>query len=63
VFGRQIESEADAGKLEAFEKAGKLKRIPFADRAQIHDGYVHLNDKPGFGIEIDWRFVDAHRLS
>lgn len=35
----------------------------FADRAQIHDGYVHLNDKPGFGIEIDWRFVDAHRLS
>ena len=35
VFGRQIESEADAGKLEAFEKAGKLKRIPFADRAQM----------------------------
>jgi L-alanine-DL-glutamate epimerase-like enolase superfamily enzyme len=35
----------------------------FTERAQIRDGYVHLNDKPGFGIEIDWRFVEAHRLS
>jgi tripartite ATP-independent transporter DctP family solute receptor len=32
AYGRQIESSEDAGKLEAFEKAGKLKRIPFADR-------------------------------
>jgi L-alanine-DL-glutamate epimerase-like enolase superfamily enzyme len=33
----------------------------FADRAQIRDSYVHLNDRPGFGIEIDWQFVEAHR--
>jgi tripartite ATP-independent transporter DctP family solute receptor len=35
VFGRQIESGADEEKLVALEKAGKLKRIPFADRAQM----------------------------
>ena len=35
VFGRQIESGADEEKLVAMEKAGKLKRIPFADRAQM----------------------------
>jgi tripartite ATP-independent transporter DctP family solute receptor len=32
AYGRQIESSEDAAKLEALEKAGKLKRIPFADR-------------------------------
>jgi tripartite ATP-independent transporter DctP family solute receptor len=35
VFGRQIESGADEEKLVALEKAGKLKRIPFVDRAQM----------------------------
>jgi tripartite ATP-independent transporter DctP family solute receptor len=35
VFGRQIESGADEEKLVAMEKAGRLKRIPFADRAQM----------------------------
>jgi tripartite ATP-independent transporter DctP family solute receptor len=32
AYGRQIESSEDAKKLEALEAAGKLKRIPFADR-------------------------------
>jgi tripartite ATP-independent transporter DctP family solute receptor len=32
AYGRQIESSEDAAKLDAMEKAGKLKRIPFADR-------------------------------
>jgi len=32
VYGRQIESSEDTAKLEALEKAGKLKRIPFTDR-------------------------------
>jgi TRAP-type C4-dicarboxylate transport system substrate-binding protein len=32
AHGRQIESSEDTAKLEAFEKAGKLKRIPFTDR-------------------------------
>jgi TRAP-type transport system periplasmic protein len=35
IHGRQIESSEDAAKLEALEKAGKLKRIPFADRAAM----------------------------
>jgi TRAP-type C4-dicarboxylate transport system substrate-binding protein len=35
VYGRQVESSEDSAKLDAMEKAGKLKRIPFADRAQM----------------------------
>jgi TRAP-type transport system periplasmic protein len=35
AYGRQIESSEDASKLEALEKAGKLKRVPFADRAEM----------------------------
>ncbi len=35
AYGRQIESSEDAMKLDALEKAGKLKRIAFADRAQM----------------------------
>jgi TRAP-type transport system periplasmic protein len=35
AYGRQVESSEDNAKLEALEKAGKLKRIPFADRAQM----------------------------
>src|SRR5688500_8424510 len=35
AYGRQIESSEDTAKLEALEKAGRLKRIPFADRAQM----------------------------
>lgn len=32
AHGRQIESSEDSAKLEALEKAGKLTRVPFADR-------------------------------
>src|SRR5258705_546979 len=32
AYGRQVESSEDSQKLEALEKAGKLKRVPFADR-------------------------------
>src|SRR3954447_16501242 len=35
AHGRQIESSEDASKLDAMEKAGKLKRVPFADRAEM----------------------------
>jgi TRAP-type C4-dicarboxylate transport system substrate-binding protein len=35
VFGREIESGADSSKLETMEKAGRLKRIPFTDRAAM----------------------------
>jgi TRAP-type C4-dicarboxylate transport system substrate-binding protein len=35
AYGRQVESSEDSAKLDALEKAGKLKRVPFADRAQM----------------------------
>ena len=35
AHGRQVESSEDAAKLDALEKAGKLKRVPFTDRAQL----------------------------
>ena len=35
AYGRQIESSEDEAKLEALEKSGKLKRVPFTDRAQM----------------------------
>jgi TRAP-type transport system periplasmic protein len=35
AYGRQVESSEDEQKLVALEKAGKLKRIPFTDRAQM----------------------------
>jgi len=35
AYGRQAESSEDEQKLVALEKAGKLKRVPFADRAQM----------------------------
>jgi TRAP-type C4-dicarboxylate transport system substrate-binding protein len=35
LYGRQIESEEDETKLEALEKAGRLKRVEFAERAQM----------------------------
>lgn len=35
AHGRQIESSEDAQKLTALEKSGKLKQVPFADRAAM----------------------------
>jgi len=35
AYGRQIESSEDGAKLDAMEKAGKLKRIAFKDRDQM----------------------------
>jgi len=35
IHGRQIESSEDSAKLDALEKAGKLKRIQFTDRAAM----------------------------
>ena len=35
AYGRQVESSEDAAKLDALEKAGKLKKIVFTDRAQM----------------------------
>ena len=35
AYGRQVESGEDEQKLAAMEKAGKLKRVPFSDRAAL----------------------------
>jgi len=35
AYGRQIESSEDTAKLDVLEKAGRLKRVPFADRAAM----------------------------
>jgi tripartite ATP-independent transporter DctP family solute receptor len=35
AYGRQVESSEDEQKLVALEKGGKLKRVPFADRAAM----------------------------
>jgi TRAP-type transport system periplasmic protein len=35
AYGRQVESSEDSAKLDALEKAGKLKRVAFADRAEM----------------------------
>ncbi len=49
----------------AVESHGSHDRDPiwqgmYLDRAQIKDSYVHMNEKPGFGYEVDWKFVNAH---
>jgi D-galactarolactone cycloisomerase len=47
------------------ESHGNADRDPlwfelFAERAQVKDGMVHLNDLPGFGFEIDWKTVKKY---
>jgi L-alanine-DL-glutamate epimerase-like enolase superfamily enzyme len=32
----------------------------FLNHPELHDGHLHLNDKPGFGLEVDWAFVDKY---
>jgi L-alanine-DL-glutamate epimerase-like enolase superfamily enzyme len=49
------------------ESHGGAERDPLthhviATRAGFRDGYVHLNDLPGFGIEIDWKAVEHYAL-
>jgi L-alanine-DL-glutamate epimerase-like enolase superfamily enzyme len=34
----------------------------FRDHPKLHDGYLEIGDAPGFGLEIDWRFVDKYRI-
>jgi L-alanine-DL-glutamate epimerase-like enolase superfamily enzyme len=48
------------------ESHGDAHRDPvssglYRERAQVRDSHLHLNDKPGFGVEIDWEFVKRYR--
>ena len=49
----------------AVESHGDPDRDPiwhglFSERTQVLNSYVYMNDKPGFGIEIDWDFAKKH---
>jgi D-galactarolactone cycloisomerase len=50
----------------AVESHGDARRDPvshhlYKEPVQTRDSHVHLSDKPGFGVEIDWTFVEKHR--
>ncbi len=50
----------------AVESHGDARRDPvshhlYKEPVETRDSHVHLNDKPGFGVEIDWSFVEKHR--
>jgi L-alanine-DL-glutamate epimerase-like enolase superfamily enzyme len=49
----------------AVESHGNEERDPishhlYKEPVETKDSYVYLNDKPGFGVEIDWDFVKKH---
>ena len=33
------------------------------NRPQLKDGYCTLPEGPGWGMELDWAYVEKHRLS
>jgi L-alanine-DL-glutamate epimerase-like enolase superfamily enzyme len=33
----------------------------FRDHAELRGGHLIIGDKPGFGLEVDWGFVDKYR--
>lgn len=48
------------------ESHGDAARDPvsaglYRGHIEVRDSHVHLNDKPGFGVEIDWDFARRHR--
>jgi D-galactarolactone cycloisomerase len=48
------------------ESHGDPERHPiqhgmYTEGPEVRDGMVHLNESPGFGIDIDWAFINKHR--
>jgi D-galactarolactone cycloisomerase len=39
-----------------------LRHNLYGGRMHMKDGYIHLEDKPGFGLEIDWKVVERYRM-
>jgi L-alanine-DL-glutamate epimerase-like enolase superfamily enzyme len=35
----------------------------FREHPHLHDGRLQISDKPGFGLEVDWDFVEKHQGS
>ena len=34
----------------------------FREHPELRDGHLIVGDKPGFGLDPDWGFVDKYRL-
>ena len=34
----------------------------FREHPKLRDGHLQLGEKPGFGLEVDWAFVDKYRI-
>jgi L-alanine-DL-glutamate epimerase-like enolase superfamily enzyme len=34
----------------------------FREHPVLRDGHLHLDNKPGFGLDVDWTFVDKYRI-
>jgi L-alanine-DL-glutamate epimerase-like enolase superfamily enzyme len=35
----------------------------FQEHPELRDGHLHFGDRPGFGIEPDWQFVEHYRVT
>jgi D-galactarolactone cycloisomerase len=51
----------------AVESHGSPHRDPiwhglYEDRAQIRDSYVYMNEKPGFGFELNWDYINKTKV-
>lgn len=44
------------------EKRDPLRHQVYREVIEMHDGYIHLNDKPGFGMEINWQAVERYTV-
>ena len=32
-----------------------------ASHPELRDGHIHIGDRPGFGLDPDWAFVERYR--
>lgn len=64
VSSHLLASQAHGTYAECFHP----KRDPFwwnliTNRRPLEDGYLVLGDEPGFGWELDWTYIERHKLS
>jgi L-alanine-DL-glutamate epimerase-like enolase superfamily enzyme len=43
------------------EETDPLGHGLFREHPQLRDGHLHVGDRPGFGLDPDWAFVERHR--
>lgn len=44
------------------EMRDPLRHQVYMNAIEMRDGYIELDDKPGFGIEIDWKAVERYTV-